>query len=121
VVAPGDRARPGRPPPAAVPVHHGVGGEQADQAVDVAPADGSKEPGGQFLALDPGGFKPTGGVLAGVTVTPSCGLSGSAWSNWVDSHSTSFTTRAGSAFESSVNSGSDIERLQSDLDQQQGR
>jgi hypothetical protein len=62
-----------------------------------------------------------GGVLAGVTVTPSCGLSGSAWSNWVDSHSTSFTTWAGSAFESSVNSGSDIERLQSDLDQQQGR
>jgi hypothetical protein len=63
----------------------------------------------------------TGGVLAGVTVTPSCGLSGSVWSNWVDSHSTSFTTWAGSAFESSVNSASDIERLQSDLDQQQGR
>src|ERR1700689_772815 len=55
VVAPGDRARPGRPGAAAVPVHHGVFGEQADQAVDFAAADGGKEPGSQFLAPDPGG------------------------------------------------------------------
>lgn len=60
----------------------------------------------------------TGGALNGVTVRPSCGLSGSVWARWVDSHSVSFYTWAGPDFEPTVNSAGDIAAPQNELDRQ---
>jgi hypothetical protein len=61
----------------------------------------------------------TGGADNGVSVTLSCGLGGSAWSGWVDSHSADFTTWADAGYETLVNSASDVAQLQGGLDQQQ--
>jgi hypothetical protein len=63
----------------------------------------------------------TGGAGNGVSVTMSCQLGGSVWSGWVDSHSSSFYTWADAGYETSVNSASDVARLQDGLDQQQAR
>jgi hypothetical protein len=56
---------------------------------------------------------------ADTDVTPSCGISGSAWTGWINSHSSNFNTWVGAHFEATVNSASDIATLQNDLDQQQ--
>jgi hypothetical protein len=61
----------------------------------------------------------TGGADNGVSVTLSCGLGGSVWSRWVDSHSASFVTWADAGYETSVNSASDVAQLQDGLDRQQ--
>jgi hypothetical protein len=63
----------------------------------------------------------TGGADNGVSVTLSCGLGGSAWSGWVDSHSAAFYTWADAGYQTSVNSASDVAQLQDGLDQQQAR
>jgi len=53
------------------------------------------------------------------TVSPSCGLQGSVWTNWFDSHLGHFTTWARPHFEATVNSEADITALQSQLSQEQ--
>src|SRR5918992_1267745 len=42
----------------AVTVHDGVGGQEPDQPLGVAPLDGGEEPAGQLLALVPGRLEP---------------------------------------------------------------
>jgi hypothetical protein len=58
-------------------------------------------------------------VAAGGTVTPACGLRGSVWSGWVNSHTSNFFTWADAHFETTVNPASDIVTLQNELTQQQ--
>jgi len=52
-VAAGDGARPRGAGPAAVAVHHDIGGEHGDEAVHVAAPDRAEEPRGEFLPLAP--------------------------------------------------------------------
>ena len=59
-------------------------------------------------------------VTAGGTVTPTCGLHGSVWSSWVNSHTSNFFTWAHAHFEPMLNAASDIATLQNELNQQQG-
>jgi hypothetical protein len=61
----------------------------------------------------------TGGAFPGPTLTPSCGLTGSVWSNWVNSHPSGFFTWATPYFQIKVNNARDIATLQRDLDRQQ--
>jgi hypothetical protein len=61
----------------------------------------------------------TGGAFPGPTLTPSCGLTGSVWSNWVRSHASGFFTWATPHVQVKVNSADDIAALQRDLDRQQ--
>jgi hypothetical protein len=49
------------------------------------------------------------------TVSQSCGVGGSTWSGWFNSHNGNFTTWARAHFEVTVNSASDIAALQSEL------
>jgi hypothetical protein len=58
-------------------------------------------------------------VATGGTVAPACGLHGSVWTGWVNSHTSNFFTWADPHFETTVNSASDIVTLQSELNQQQ--
>jgi hypothetical protein len=60
----------------------------------------------------------TGGADNGESVTLSCGLGGSTWSRWVDSHSATFYTWADAGYQTSVNSANDIAQLQDSLEQQ---
>jgi hypothetical protein len=53
------------------------------------------------------------------TVSQSCGVGGSVWSGWFNSHTGNFTTWAHARFAVTVNSASDIAALQSDLNQEQ--
>jgi hypothetical protein len=53
------------------------------------------------------------------TVPQSCGVGGSVWSGWFNSHTGNFTTWAHAHFEVTVNSASDIAGLQTELDQEQ--
>jgi len=53
------------------------------------------------------------------TVSQSCGVDGSTWSDWFNSHTGNFTTWAHAHFEVTVNSASDIVALQSQLTQEQ--
>jgi hypothetical protein len=53
------------------------------------------------------------------TVSPSCGVSGSVWTNWFDSHVGHFSTWARPHFEATVNSAADITNLESQLTQEQ--
>ena len=58
-------------------------------------------------------------AATGGTVTPACGLHGSVWTGWVNSHTSNFFTWADARFEPMVNSASDIVTLQNELNQQQ--
>ena len=53
------------------------------------------------------------------TVSQSCGVGGSTWSDWFNSHTGNFITWAHARFEVTVNSASDIAALQSKLSQEQ--
>jgi hypothetical protein len=53
------------------------------------------------------------------TVQPSCGVRGSVWTNWFDSHVGNFSTWARPHFEATVNSATDVTNLQSLLTQEQ--
>jgi hypothetical protein len=53
------------------------------------------------------------------TVAQSCGVGGSTWSNWFNSHNGNFTTWARAHFVVTVNSASDISALQSELTREQ--
>jgi hypothetical protein len=53
------------------------------------------------------------------SVAQSCGVGGSVWSGWFNSHTGNFTTWADAHFETMVNSASDIAALQSDLNHEQ--
>jgi hypothetical protein len=53
------------------------------------------------------------------TVSQSCGVGGSVWSGWFNSHTGNFTTWAHARFEVTVNSASDIDALQGELNQEQ--
>jgi hypothetical protein len=53
------------------------------------------------------------------TVSQQCGVGGSTWSGWFNSHTGNFTTWARAHFEVFVNSASDISTLQSELTQEQ--
>ena len=52
-------------------------------------------------------------------VSQSCGVGGSVWSGWFNSHTGNFTTWAHARFEVTVNSASDIDALQGELNQEQ--
>ncbi len=58
-------------------------------------------------------------ATSSATVSPSCGVGGSVWSGWFNSHTGNFTFWAHAHFEVTVNSGSDIAALQSELNQEQ--
>jgi hypothetical protein len=53
------------------------------------------------------------------TVQPSCGIRGSVWTNWFDSHVGNFSTWARPHFVATVNSATDVTNLQSLLTQEQ--
>jgi hypothetical protein len=53
------------------------------------------------------------------TVAQSCGVGGSTWSGWFNSHTGNFTTWAHARFQVTVNSASDIAAMQSGLNQEQ--
>jgi hypothetical protein len=53
------------------------------------------------------------------SVSQSCGVGGSTWSDWFNSHTGNFTTWAHARFEVIVNSPSDIAALQGELNQEQ--
>jgi hypothetical protein len=59
-------------------------------------------------------------VPSSAPVKPGCGVSGSAWSTWFNSHNGHFNVWAAANYAVSVNSASDISALQSDLGQEQG-
>jgi hypothetical protein len=52
-------------------------------------------------------------------VSQSCGVGGSVWSGWFNSHTGNFTTWAHARFKVTVNSASDIDALQGELNQEQ--
>jgi hypothetical protein len=52
-------------------------------------------------------------------VSQSCGVGGSTWSDWFNSHTGNFVTWAHARFEVTVNSPSDISSLQGELNQEQ--
>ena len=58
-------------------------------------------------------------VATGGTVTPACGLHGSVWTGWVNSHTSNFFTWADARFEPMVNSAGDIVTLQNELNREQ--
>jgi hypothetical protein len=58
-------------------------------------------------------------TTSSATVSQSCGVGGSTWSDWFNSHTGNFTTWAHARFEVTVNSASDITTLQSELNQEQ--
>ena len=53
------------------------------------------------------------------SVSQSCGVGGSVWSGWFNSHTGNFTTWADAHFETMVNSASNIAALQTELNQEQ--
>jgi len=53
------------------------------------------------------------------TVAQSCGVGGTTWSHWFNSHKGNFNTWADAHFEAFVNSASDVSALQSELNQEQ--
>jgi hypothetical protein len=53
------------------------------------------------------------------TVSQSCGVGGSTWSDWFNSHTGNFVTWARARFEVTVNSARDIAALQSELNHEQ--
>jgi hypothetical protein len=53
------------------------------------------------------------------SVSQSCGVGGSVWSGWFNSHSGNFTTWADAHFETMVNSASNVAALQTELNQEQ--
>jgi hypothetical protein len=59
-------------------------------------------------------------AAAGSDVTTTCGLGGSVWSGWVNSHSGNFVTWAEGHFEATVNSAGDVATLQNELNHEQG-
>jgi hypothetical protein len=53
------------------------------------------------------------------SASQSCGVGGSVWSGWFNSHTGNFTTWADAHFETMVNSASNIAALQTELNQEQ--
>ena len=59
-------------------------------------------------------------MAAGETARPTCGLSGSVWTGWVNSHNSSFVTWADAHFEVTVNTARDVVAMQHELNLEQG-